>query len=324
MSAPHRPNEESPPFPGQVFSFTGDQITYRTLLYNVFMHPKLAMALFAVVNRYWLWTICCLMLLCVSGGCGIAMSRAPEYAADIRQATDFLLHTVGPITIHEGKLDWETPPEGTLPATVHLPHLRVDIVESREDFQALAIQGGKQAGMVIAHDGIRFWNQSDSSESAAQGNSPILETAIPPSSMLQLFSQLPEHRKPEASSSASGKPFVLNQKNQSKICKIVFLLLFVAFATQQAQEIIIAIATSALIFTITMAFLFRIGRLRSFFALLLFALNATIPAALTAVIYMVAEIGSDFQSIFTVMVGIYMVYSLIEGRNGTILLPPHN
>ena len=322
MPDPHHPFDDSVPLQGQVFSFTGSQVNYRTLLYNVFMHPKLAMALFALVNRYWLLTLSTLLLLCMVGGCGIAMSRVPNFATDIRQTTDFLLDTVGPITIQDGKLEWDTPAEGTLPATARFPHLRVDIVETRADFQAYFIQANDRAGLVVAHDGIRFWrNLRQEDQTFSTNDSSLPEATIPPA-MLQNLPDLSSDHDNATSAQITHRPFVLNRKTQSQVCKLVFLSMFVACTVEQAIEVITAILGCAFILAITISFILRIHRIRSFFALLLFALNAVIPAAVAAMVYLIAEIGSDFQTMFTIMLGVYLVYSLIEGRRGTVILPP--
>ncbi|MBQ4479199.1 MAG: hypothetical protein IJJ33_18095 [Victivallales bacterium] len=320
MPTSNRPSSEFQPNPGQVFAFNGDHVNYRTLLFNIFMHPKLAMALFAVVNRYWLMTLCTILLLCMVGGCGIAMSHIPNYATDIRQTTDFLLNTVGPITIQQGKLNWEPTAEGTLPATAHLPHLRVDIVETRSDFNAH--ETGDDVGLVVAHDGLHFWRKLDSGNlSSSNDGSTIPEATIPPA-MLQNFPPLSGSGADAETPTGDDHFFVFSRHNQSQVCKLVFLSLFFASAIESSIDTISSILISALLLTLTIAFIIRIRHLRSFFALLLFALNATIPAALAAIIYLVAELGSDFQSVFTIMLGIYMIYSLIEGRNGTIIFPP--
>lgn len=322
MPSPHHPTNGSQSIQGEIYSFNGLQVNYRTLLYNIFMHPKLAMALFAVTNRYWLMTFCTLLLLCMMGGCGIAMSRVPNYATDIRQATDFLLNTVGTITIQNGKLDWPPAEEGTLPATTRLPHLRVDIVETRDDFRLQDIDGKDQAGLVVARDGIHFWHKLDPDEQAeSAGDSSIPEQTFPPA----ILQNLPNPSGDEADvpkTTGDNHFFTFSRQNQSQVCKMIFLALFFANAIENSITTISAILFCAVLITLTIAFLIRIRRLRSFFALLLFALNATIPAALAAIIYLIAEIGSDFQSVFTIMLGIYLVYSLIEGRNGTIILPP--
>ena len=308
-----------------VFSFRGSQVSYRTLLFNVFMHPKLAMALFAIVNRYWLLTFCTILLLCMVGSCGIAMSRVPDYASDIRQTTDFLLDTVGTITIRNGHLDWAPTAPGVLPATKRCPHLRVDLVEKRDDFSVkeLANDGNNRAGLIIAHDGIRFWRQLSNAPGLA--SDPIPQATIPP----QLLQNLPDGAllDPSAESpdntapTAERRPFQLSRQTQSQICKLVFLSLFISCVVEQAIELGIAILTSALIISITVAFIIRVRQLRSFFAILLFALNATIPASLAAVIYLIAELGSDFQTLFVIMLAIYTFYALIEGRNGTVVFP---
>ena len=181
MPDPHTtPDNQNPPPGGQLFSFRGSDISYRTLLFNIFMHPKLAMALFAVVNRYWLLTMCTLLLLCMVGGCGIAMSRVPDYAADIRQTTDFLLETVGTITLKDGRLEWAPVSEGVLPATKRMPHLRVDVMEQRNSFTAreLANSGNDRSGLIVAHDGIRFWRRT--AGDARLDRTPIPEATITP------------------------------------------------------------------------------------------------------------------------------------------------
>ena len=308
-----------------VFSFRGSQVSYRTLLFNIFMHPKLAMALFAIVNRFWLLTLCTILLLCMVGSCGIAMSRVPNYASDIRQTTDFLLDTVGTITLRNGHLDWEPTAPGVLPATKRCPHLRVDLVEKRDDFSVneLANDGNNRVGLVIARDGIRFWRQL--SNDPRQAGDPIPQATIPP----QLLQNLPDGAllDPVAESpdntapTAERRPFQLSRQTQSQICKLVFLSLFISCAVEQTIELCIAILTSALIISVTVAFIIRIRQLRSFFALLLFALNATLPAALAAIIYLIAELGSDFQTLFVIMLAIYTLYALIEGRNGAVVFP---
>ena len=320
MPAPRPTPDNCNPPDGQLFSFRGSQVSYRTLLFNVFMHPKLAMALFAVVNRYWLLTMCTLLMLCMVGGCGIAMSRVPDYAADIRQTTDFLLETVGTITLKDGRLEWAPVPEGVLPATKRMPHLRVDIMEQRNSFTAreLSNDGNDRSGLIVAHDGIRFWRRATSD--ARLDRAPIPEATITP----QVLQNLPAAslEEPDASASAADrKPFRLSRQTQSQICKLVFLSLFISCSVEQFIEVVIAILSSAVIVTLTVAFVIRVWQLRSFFALLLFALNAAIPPAIAALIYRIAELGSDFQTLFAIMLAIYTIYALIEGRNGTVIFP---
>lgn len=315
-----------PPFdalpPSQVFSFRGSQVSYRTLLFNIFMHPKLAMALFSIVNRYWLLTLCTILLLCMVGSCGIAMSRVPNYAPDIRQTTDFLLDTVGTITIQSGHLEWETPAAGVLPATKRLPHLRVDLMEQRDDFTVseLANDGEDRAGLIVAHDGIRFWRRL--AGHTRLDRPPIPEATIPPQVLQSLpDASLLEDAKESTRATDIRRPFQLSRQTQSQVCKLVFLSLFISCIVEQTVELGIAILTSALLIAITIAFVIRIRQLRSFFALLLFALNATIPASVAAVIYLIAELGSDFQTLFVFMLAIYTIYALVEGRSGTLIFP---
>lgn len=276
------------------------------------MHPKLAVALFAVVNRYWLLTFCTILLLCMIGGCGIAMSRVPDYATDIRQTTDFLLDTVGTITLRDGHLDWAPTAEGVLPATKRCPHLRVDLMEQRNDLALsdLTKYSEDHAGLIVARDGIRFWRRLVSDVN----HSPIPEATIPP----QVLQNLPDTTSLDK---AERSPFQLSRQTQSQICKLVFLSLFISCTVEQTVELGIAILSSALIIALTIAFIIRIRQFRSFFALLLFALNATIPATIATIIYLIAELGNDFQTLFAIMLGIYTIYGLIEGRNGTIVFP---
>ncbi|MBP5300492.1 MAG: hypothetical protein J6Y80_03710 [Victivallales bacterium] len=306
-----------PDLPGQVYTWTDNQVTYRTLLFNIFFHPKLAMALFAAVNRFWIPTLCSLLMLCMLGGCGIAMSRVPDYAADIRQTTDFLLQTVGPITAHNGLLDWAPHPEGLLPATHRGPHLRVDIVENRADFDARSLTDGERAGLVVAHDGLRFWRRLPAGTS-----STIPEATIPPR-LLQTIpdvQQLEEQAKARQENlPAARRPFTLDERTQPQVCKLVFLSLFFAVLIEQFIEIGTALLSSVLVMAVTIAFCFRIRKVSSFFALLLFTLNAIIPPAIAAVIYLIAELGRDFHSMLVIMTSIYVVYALFEGRNGKII-----
>ena len=285
----------------QVLAIQLCRLKYRQMLHFLFWHPKLALGILGA-RSFLLPTILTVLFLCLFGGCGMAMSTVPEYGADIREVTDFLLEKVGPVSYRASRFQWTEPLDG-LPVSGELRHLRIDIAPQR-DYRPESAQMTR--GLIIAHDGLRYWTRLDENDDDA-GETYIQDL---PAETFRFLEHMP--KSPDA-------PVDLTRKNQAKVCKLIILFLFfssfVAWASSFGRLVLLA----ALGITIA-SILFRQGRpIGGLSNRLSIALNIYIPPLCCTMVYSLAEWKVSLPTLFGVMCIIYLFYIYFQGRNGVFL-----
>ena len=285
----------------QVLAIQLSELRYRQMLHFLFWHPKLALGILGV-RSFLLPTILTVLFLCVFGGCGMAMSTVPEYGADIREATTFLLEKVGPVVYRNARFHWEDPLDG-LPVTGELRHLRIDIVPRRDYHPDKPRQN---TGIVVAHDGFRYWTRIDGEDEDA-GETYYQDLPA------DTFRYLDQIQPPQ------GAPLTLDQKSQAKICKLIILFLFLSSFIAWSSAFGLIVVLAALGITIASILFRRGGPVGGLANRLSIGLNVCLPPLCCTIVYCLAEWKTSLPTLFGVMCVIYLFYIYFQGRNGVFL-----
>ena len=194
------PPSPRPPFPQREWVFNAHSLRYTQILRLLFSHPMLGCGLLRLRN-FWGGTLLFLFLFIFLGGFVLTLHRAPDYGADIRRATDFILEKTGGFQWEGEGLRWQR--ESPLPAqeSRRLGHFALVLAPRWEEFTPPS-SGAKQ-GVVLCPEGLGFWASPPSEGEgdfrqllparrlADSGLPPLLPVAhaflfLPPSSRLLL------------------------------------------------------------------------------------------------------------------------------------------
>ncbi len=287
-----------------VVKFDLDQLKHRQLLSFVVLNPKLAIAIL-MRRRYWLPTVLTTLALLITGSFLGAMFATPEYGKDMRQVTSYIVHTVGPVKLQNGTLNWQLPAQTKLPVTAQFQHTRLDIAESVDEVMARIQAGKADNGVVVTPKAIRVWKRYSA-------DAPV-----------QAADLGPEHlQKFEESFKRYGQELVLTEDNQSDFCRLSFIAVFVYQAMSYFHEFLTTYVMSVWILTMAFLFLIRMGpagKLISSAAAV--ACNITLPPLFVAMLYKLVGIDIAFSTVFLAAFVLYAIYGFLEGRNGHLASP---
>ncbi|MBO7741355.1 MAG: hypothetical protein J6S21_02265, partial [Victivallales bacterium] len=167
-----KPGDEQPPMgriapegmpPGGVtLAYSPEKITYMQTLWMLMWHPKLGAA-FVAARRFFFRGAMLLIVLSMLGGCAHAMLDYGEREKQIAVITDFVLDTLGEVTLTEGELKWRELPADALPAGGKTGDLHFRITDKAMAYQPAAGVDTPH-GVVLGHDGIRYWQRFSDDE----------------------------------------------------------------------------------------------------------------------------------------------------------------
>lgn len=275
--------------------FSLGALRYSHVFRLLFSHPKLACALLAM-RPFWGKTILTAFALCIAGGIFLTINTVPEYGTDIHQGTQFILEKLGTVKFADGTVNWSEEKATELPAMTNLPHLRMDIVNSWSEFTPPAKTSRRQ-GVVLCHEGIGFWISTASGELLAN------ELIIPAAK----FRGIPD------------EALILSKEKQTNFCKLAFWTLMAALFFAQALTLLKSLFLTGLVLSLAWLVIGRIRPLKAYWHFLSIAINLCLPPFLVAIFWMLMDIPGDFESLFTLLFFIYLIYAVMEGRRGQLL-----
>ncbi|MCQ2396385.1 MAG: DUF1189 family protein [Lentisphaeria bacterium] len=279
--------------------FSLNALRYSHVFRLLFSHPKLACALLAM-RPFWGKTLLTALALCIVGSIFLTINAVPEYGADIRQGTQFVLDKLGTVKFADGAVNWTETNESTYTSSTNLPHLRLDIVKSWSEFTPPA-NSTRHQGLVLCKEGIGFWMSASTGELLAN------ELMIPAAK----FRTLPEDT------------LVLSKEKQSNFCKIAFWTLMAALFFAQTLTLLKSLFLTGIVLSLAWLVVGRIRPLKAYWRFLSIAFNLCFPPFLVALFWLLMDMPSDFETLFTLLFFIYLIYAVIEGRKGQFLpVPP--
>ncbi|MGN0891889.1 MAG: hypothetical protein ACI4Q0_01245 [Oligosphaeraceae bacterium] len=283
------PPSPRPPFPQREWVFNAHSLRYTQILRLLFSHPMLGCGLLRLRN-FWGGTLLFLFLFIFLGGFVLTLHRAPDYGADIRRATDFILEKTGGFQWEGEGLRWQR--ESPLPAqeSRRLGHFALVLAPRWEEFTPPS-SGAKQ-GVVLCPEGLGFW-------------------ASPPSEGEGDFRQLlPARRLAD-----SGLPPLL-PASQNTFCRFLFLPLFLSLMILHSLELARLVVTTGVALTAVWLFLSPQRNFRLLPSFFLRGLNMTIPPLLATLLWGLAGIPLSLDTSFTILLLLYVLYANYEGRGG--------
>lgn len=275
--------------------FSLNALRYSHTFRLLFSHPKLACALLAM-RPFWGKTLLTAVALCIAGSILMTINTVPEYGIDIRQGAQFALDKLGTVKFADGTVSWSEEKKTELPAMTNLPHIRMDIVKSWSDFTP-PTKSSRPQGIVLCHEGIGFWLSTSSGALLAH------ELIIPAAK----FRNIPEDA------------LILSKDKQSNFCKLAFWTLMAALFFAQALTLLKSLFLTGLVLSFAWLVIGRIRPLKAFWRFLSIAINLCLPPFIVAIFWTLMDIPGDFESLFTLLFFIYLIYAVIEGRRGQFL-----
>lgn len=251
------------------------------------------------MRPFWWKTVLTAIAFSLLGGIILAMNSIPEYGADIRQGTQFALDTVETVKLVDGRFVWPSKYDQALPATANLPHLRMDIVNNWAEF-APPVSSTRRQGVVLCQEGIGFWLKNEN------GETMVKELVMP----VAKFKSLPEDA------------LVLSQERHSEFCRLSFWTLMMSLVFAQTVSMMKTFFPTGLVLAFAWLIIGRIRPLKAFWRFLAIAFNLCLPPFLVSLLWVFFGVGADFDSIFTLLFFVYLIYAIIEGRRGQLLPAP--
>ncbi len=284
------PRPATPPVTQWVFR--AQSLRYTQILRLLFSHPMLGCGLLRLRN-FWPGTLLVLVLLSLSGGILVSLNQAPEYGADIRKGSSFILRETGGFRLVQDKLRWEK--ENPLPGPSHLalPHGTVSLAPSWQTFTPPS-GAAREKGIVFCPEGVGLWL------AAPEGGE---ETKLLALSAPQL-----------AHSAFPG----LHPDSQDDFCRFAFLVLSGCLMFLHLTDLLRLSLTTSMALAVVWFFLLPGKRLRLLPHFLLRGLNMTIPPLLGTLLWNLAGIPFSLDTTFTLLLLLYVLYASIEGRGGVM------
>ncbi|MGN0867500.1 MAG: hypothetical protein ACI4SG_07500 [Oligosphaeraceae bacterium] len=284
------PDPATPPVTKWVFR--AQALRYTQILRLLFSHPMLGCGLLRLRN-FWPGTLLVLALVALLGGGLTSLNLAPEYGADIRRGSTFILQETGGFRVEEERLRWEK--ENPLPAPRHLTlaHGTVSLSPSWQDFTPPE-SPSQEKGVVFCPEGVGLWMASP------EGDEDTRFLALPAFKLAQ--------------SAFPG----LAPDSQDLFCRFVFLVLCGCLMFLHCLDLLRLALTTGVALAIVWLFLLPGRRLRLLPHFLLRGLNMTIPPLLATLLWNLAGIPFSLDTTFTLLLLLYVLYASIEGRGGVM------
>ncbi len=272
--------------------FRAQALRYTQILRLLFSHPMLGCGLLRLRN-FWLGTLVSLGALSLLGGLLLTLNLAPEYGADIRKGSTFLLRETGGFHLEQELLRWEK--ENPLPSLKHLnlAHGALSLSPSWQEFSPPAASP-QEKGVVFCPEGVGLWMADP------EGGEDVR------------FLALPAHKL--ARSTFPG----LRPDSQDLFCRFVFLVICGCLMLLHCLDLLRLALTTGVALAVVWLFLAPERRLRLLPHFLLRGLNMTIPPLLATLLWTLAGLPFSLDTTFTLLLLLYVLYASIEGRSGVM------
>lgn len=276
--------------------FQIQDIQYLHILRMLFTHPKLAYALLGA-RRPWLGAFLTFLLFFIGGALLLTLDEAPSYGTDIRQATQFVLDTVGDTTFTPEQIDWSTDSAAAVQASTALPHAHLDIVEHWDSFQPRPAGGTSKHGIVLCREGIGYWQSFDDTKGA------VRELILPAQRLALLGKSMPG----------------LSTGTQAQVCRVAFTLLCGALYGMNLLELLQTVLLPAILMTFVWIVGRRAWHLSAFPHYLMLSMSSLLPPALIALFWKFFGVPGEYSTHFFLLFVIYFIYAFFEGKDGKLI-----
>lgn len=290
----------SPSHPSfQLITIDLTQLSFFYLLKVSFWHPKLAMFL-SMRRHFFVKLTAVALLLSAVGGIFIGRARIKPYCSDIRGCVEHALRSFGAVSASEEQLIFASEPAEI--QSVTLRHLQLHLAPALAEVPAEQLtKSTRQQGVVIARDGISYW-QLDPESGLIRND----------------FSGKNFQLVPRIFQVCLGSPALeLNPENQALFTERLVWMLTAAAILAQSFEAMLVYLMCSLIVAVSVTFTMR-GNLKYLQGLSV-SMTMLIPPFLAALIYMAAGFRAEFATLFVIMFAIYFVYAVINGRRGQVV-----